>query len=87
LGIPNDFYSKPTRGVGGVEFINPEVRQESVRIMPGNPNSPNVAQQGPYVVQTSRSGFGVLPNGMEASRRDPGVQQPLDRYKYVPVRR
>jgi uncharacterized protein RhaS with RHS repeats len=39
----------PTRTLGGMRYANPNKPGEQVRIMPGNPNDPNPAKQGPYV--------------------------------------
>jgi hypothetical protein len=48
-GIPAHWTAKTTRKGGGVQYINPENSHDRVRVMPGNPASPNLAQQVPYV--------------------------------------
>jgi len=48
-GVPENFVASPTRGEGGVIYRDPNNAGNTVCAMPGNPNSPNRAQQGPYV--------------------------------------
>ena len=67
-GIPNDWIQKPSDKGGGVVYQDPNNPHNSIRIMPGNPNSPNPAQQNPYVIYRyngisyDANGF-PLPNG------------------------
>ncbi|WP_316355633.1 hypothetical protein [Candidatus Neptunichlamydia sp. REUL1] len=42
---------------GGMKDISPKNSQYEARIMPGNPNSPNPAQQKPYVKQRTDKGY------------------------------
>ena len=49
-GIPDNWIQKPTRVPGGREYINPSNPNDRVRVMPGDPNSPNPQQREPYVV-------------------------------------
>jgi RHS repeat-associated protein len=48
-GIPQDWICKPSRKGGGVQYINPINPHDRIRVMPGNPHSPNLKQQNPYV--------------------------------------
>jgi hypothetical protein len=48
-GLPESWDNKPTRNGDGMQYINPDNEHDRVRIMPGNPDSPNPAQQEPYV--------------------------------------
>jgi len=49
-GIPSNFNWKPSKNSNGVIYQNQTNEHESIRYMPGNPNSPNIAQKVPYVV-------------------------------------
>jgi RHS repeat-associated protein len=51
-GIPDHWDSKPSEKPGGTVYTNPENSNDFVRDMPGNPNSPSPAQQGPYVIRS-----------------------------------
>jgi len=83
-GIPQNFESKPSRKGGGVEFVNPRETNERVRVMPGNPNSSNPAQQEPYVVQTTRDGHNaVTPSGARVDRSSAEAHVPREEFRYV----
>ena len=49
-GIPDNWIEKPTRAPGGREYINPNNPNDRVRVMAGDPNSPYLHQQSPYVI-------------------------------------
>ena len=49
LGVPPDWIEQPAKKGGGIKYTNPNNPHDSVRVMPGNPNSPNPLQQFPYV--------------------------------------
>lgn len=83
-GIPQNFVSSPSTGPGGVRFTNPQNRHEYVRVMPGNPNSPNPAQQQPYVVQTTPNGHSaVSSNGAIVPRNSEAAHVPRADFRYV----
>src|SRR5690606_28553357 len=48
-GIPIDWVRKRSKIGGGVRYIDPNNSGNSVRIMPGDPNSPFPNSQTPYV--------------------------------------
>jgi hypothetical protein len=48
-GVPEDWVEKPSKKGGGTVWQNPSNPHDSVRDMPGNPDSPNPAQRRPYV--------------------------------------
>ncbi|TAH33000.1 hypothetical protein EYC58_02490 [Candidatus Saccharibacteria bacterium] len=50
-GVPSTWRKVPSDKGGGVKYINPLNPHDSVRVMPGNPLSPNIGQQTPYVVR------------------------------------
>lgn len=47
--VPEDWTVQPSKKGGGMKYTNPNNPHDSVRVMPGNPNSPNPAQRVPYV--------------------------------------
>jgi hypothetical protein len=49
ITAPKGWISIPTKGKGGTIFKDPHNPHNSIRVMPGNPSSPNPAQQKPYV--------------------------------------
>jgi hypothetical protein len=49
-GIPDNWVEKPSNKGGGTVYQDPNNPHNSIRVMPGNPNSPNPAQQKPYVI-------------------------------------
>jgi len=53
--IPEGFVQGTTRRGGGIRYLNPERRGESVRVMPGNPRDPDPIKRGPYL-RVSRDG-------------------------------
>jgi hypothetical protein len=42
--------SRPSKKGGGIVFQNPKNPHNIIRQMPGNPKSPNKAQQNPYII-------------------------------------
>lgn len=80
-GIPESWISKPTNKGGGTRYTNPENPHDFARVMPGNPNSPNPAQQGPYVIR-SQNGRIVDVNGNPVSSSDPAAHIPLSDFEF-----
>ncbi len=54
-----------------MEYINPENPNDRVRVMPGNPNSPHLSQQQPYVKDQTWGRF-VDKEGKPIEGEDPG---------------
>ena len=50
-GVPSNWIQQSTRGDGGRLYVNPLNPHDRIRSMPGNPFSPNVGQQNPYIVR------------------------------------
>ena len=50
-GVPSNWIQQSTRGDGGKLYVNPLNPHDRIRSMPGNPFSPNVGQQNPYIVR------------------------------------
>ena len=87
-GTPQGFTTGPSQKGGGVVFRNPDATNESVRVMPGNPNSSNPAQQEPYVVQMTRDGnAAVAADGSRVSPSSPEAHIPREQYRYIPPER
>ncbi len=50
IDIPDGYIAKPSKKGNGTLYSDPNNPHNSMRVMPGNPNSPNSAQQNPYVI-------------------------------------
>ena len=46
--IPAHWPEIPSKKGGGVIYVNPDNPHDRIRVMPGNPKSPNPAQRRPY---------------------------------------
>jgi hypothetical protein len=83
-GIPDNWIEKPTRKLGGMEYINPDNPNDRVRVMPGDPSSPNPSQRQPYVVDQN-GGFRDV-DGNRISGRKPRVTSaahiPYDAFRF-----
>lgn len=49
MTAPKGWIKKVSGKGGGVKYVDPKNPHNQIRQMPGNPNSPNPAQQNPYV--------------------------------------
>ena len=85
FGIPDHFTSQPSQKGGGTVYVDPvNPSYNRVRVMPGNPNSPNPAQQNPYVIDL-RNGGALDANGNTLqSTSDPAAHIPQSQYQYRP---
>ncbi|MTK64545.1 MAG: hypothetical protein F8N15_08500 [Methanobacterium sp.] len=81
--MPDNYVSVPTDKGGGTKYVDPNNPHNYVRDMPGNPNSPNPAQQNLYVVDM-RSGTARDLNGNSVSPKTPDAHIPANQYWYVP---
>ncbi len=76
--------SQPSQKGGGTVYVDPANAYNRVRIMPGNPNSPNPAQQIPYAIDL-RNGAAIDVNGNRLpSTSDPAAHIPQSQYQYRP---
>ncbi len=82
-GIPDNFIKSPSRKGGGDKYSDPSNPHENVRSMPGNPKSPNPAQQGPYVKQM-RDGNAIDANGNAVDPNSPEAHIPTGQYQFRP---
>jgi hypothetical protein len=81
--IPPDWIADEADKEGGVVYRNPADREyDTVRIMPGDPQSSNPGQQQPYVID-QKSGKFLTTEGarVEGSKREE-VHLPLQNYRF-----
>jgi RHS repeat-associated protein len=83
-GLPTNWRISPTEGEGGTHYYNPQKPNESVRVMPGNPNSPFPNSQKPYVRQTDSSGSYLDANGNRGNPNSPETHIPLEEFHFRP---
>lgn len=81
--IPDDWVVKSSKKGGGEQYINPNNPHDRVRIMPGNTNSPNPAQQGSYVKRI-KDGSSLDKNGNPVEPDSPEAHIPLDEFEFKP---
>lgn len=81
-GIPEDYLTCYSNKGCGIKYINPkDPINTHIRIMPGNPNSPNPKQQKDYVIDV-RKGKALKKGGGFISQKDPEAHIPADEYVY-----
>jgi RHS repeat-associated protein len=82
--VPSDWKIKPSLKPGGVRYIDPKDPGNSVRVMPGNPNSPWPHSQQPYV-RWNRNGCPLDVNGNPLpTDKMPAAHIPLADFQYKP---
>lgn len=82
-GVPDNFITKYAEGCGICYHDPANPKHEYIRLMPGNPNSPNPAQQQRYVVHM-RSGKALRQDGILVDRDAKEAHIPPETYKYIP---
>jgi RHS repeat-associated protein len=80
-GVPKNFEPSQTAKGGGTKYSDPANPHNNVRDMPGNPNSPNPAQQNPYV-RENVSGQPIDRTGRPVDGNSPDAHIPRDDYQY-----
>lgn len=80
-GIPPHWKPRPTRKGGGTTYVNPANPHDLVRVMPGNPNSPNPAQRSPYV-KRMKDGTAYDVRGRPVDARSPEAHIPVDDFRF-----
>lgn len=85
-GVPDHWVEQATRDGNGRQWVNPENNGDRVRSMPGDPASPNAAQQEPYVrdVRNGNQWLDVNGNRIEGreGRNSPTTHIPTGDYKF-----
>jgi RHS repeat-associated protein len=82
-GVPATWTETESKKGGGTVYTNPEHTNESVRSMPGNPNSSNPAQQQPYV-KYQKDGKFYDGRGNEVKGKSPESHIPTSDFRYPP---
>lgn len=78
--VPKGWISSPSKKGGGIIYKDPNNPHNSMRIMPGNPNSPNPAQQNPYVIYKS-NGISYDVNGFPLpNAQNPNAHIPINQF-------
>lgn len=83
-GIPNNVIVQISEKNGGMIYIKAGTTKEEsilVRVMPGNPNSPNPMQRKPYVVQR-RGKDAVTRDGVLVDSRTSEAHIPLEEFEF-----
>ncbi len=80
-GTPSDWICRPSSRGGGWRYENPSNPSDWVRVMPGNPKSPNPSQQEPYVVRHRSSQY-IGEFGNVVPGNSPAAHVPLSRFKF-----
>ena len=83
-GIPDDCAVKFSKRNGGMVYVKARTTEKEnilVRVMPGDPTSPNPMQRKPYVVQR-RNQDAVLLDGTFVRRNDPRAHIPLSEFEF-----
>jgi len=74
------FTIKPSEKGGGLILVDNNNPHNNIRFMPGNPNSPNPAQQNPYVI-FKKNGVAYDVNGNPLnSASDPSAHIPMNKF-------
>jgi hypothetical protein len=80
-GIPEGWRIRPTRGQGGVRYFDPQNPGNSVRVMPGNPNSPYPNSRAPYV-RWQLNGQALDVDGGVVPKNTPEAHIPLEDFRF-----
>lgn len=81
-GIPENYTTCYSNKGCGIKYVDPkDPKNTHIRIMPGNPNSSNPAQQQTYVIDV-RKGKAVMKGGGFTSQKDPNAHIPAEEYLY-----
>jgi RHS repeat-associated protein len=79
-GIPDDWIPQPSKKGGGTTYMDPANPYNRIRVMPGNPNSPNPAQRQPYV-KWMRDGHYLDKNGNAVPGDSPEAHIPVNEFR------
>ncbi|MCD4824350.1 MAG: hypothetical protein K8S55_07070 [Phycisphaerae bacterium] len=83
-GVPKNWRIRSTKKLGGVRYYDPANPGHSVRVMQGNPNSPFVNSQSPYV-RWQAHGQPLDTNGnILPTKFGPDAHIPLQDFKFIP---
>jgi hypothetical protein len=77
LNIPDNWIEKPANKSDGIIYQDPNNKHNSIRIMPGNPNSPNPAQQQPYIIYRQNGAAYDVSGNRLSTGRSPKAHIPI----------
>lgn len=80
-GVPKDWIKKPSKTGGGVRYVDPRNQHNSIRIMPGDPNSRFPNSRRPYV-RLQRDGRALDINRSFVEARSEAAHIPLEKFKF-----
>ncbi len=80
ISVPEGFVEKQSKKGGGAVFHDPANPHNSIRQMPGNPNSPNPAQQNSYVKFMKDGKFYDANGNVLKSGKLPEAHIPLNKF-------
>ncbi|WP_229267326.1 polymorphic toxin type 10 domain-containing protein [Leptospira sp. mild_001] len=80
ISVPEGFVEKQSKKGGGAVFHDPTNPHNSIRQMPGNPNSPNPAQQNSYVKFMKDGKFYDANGDVLKSGKLPEAHIPLNKF-------
>ncbi|TGK32364.1 hypothetical protein EHQ12_19240 [Leptospira gomenensis] len=78
--MPEHWVSAPSKKGNGVLFKDPNNPHNSIRSMPGNPNSPNLAQQNPYIIFKKDGQAYDLNGNVLSNSDDPAAHIPFNKF-------
>jgi tetratricopeptide (TPR) repeat protein len=82
VGIPENYTTCYSNKGCGIKYVDPkDPGNTHIRIMPGNPNSSNPAQQQTYIIDV-RKGKAVMKGGGFTSQKDPKAHISAEEYVY-----
>ncbi len=82
-GVPKDWIAKPSKNGGGTRWVDPKNPHHSVRVMPGDPNSPYPNSRQPYV-RITRDGQSVDVSGNVVPKNTPDAHIPFKDFQGSP---
>lgn len=80
-GVPQNWGSGLTKKAGGMQYTDPNNSSNLIRVMPGNPHSPNMRQQKPYIVQ-QKNGKAFDKYGNLLELEDPNLHIPISEFVF-----
>jgi hypothetical protein len=81
--VPSDWLMRPSKGPGGVRYMDPNNPHNSVRVMPGDVTEPHPNSQRPYV-RWIRNGKSLDKNGEVVPKNSQEAHIPLETFRYTP---
>jgi RHS repeat-associated protein len=80
-GVPDGWVPQASKKGGGTTYMDPANPYNRIRVMPGNPSSPNPAQRQPYV-KWMRDGHYLDKTGNPVPGDSPEAHIPINEFKF-----